>query len=186
MADYTTVSAMKTYLRISTAADDDLLADLVTRASRIIDNYCGRWFVAEAGARVYDARGQHITPHLLLLDADILSVTSITNGDGTAISPDDVVLRPPNYPPYFGISLKDETGLRWTYSGSPQAAISVTGTWGYSATVPEVIAQAAIRIAALLYRQRDIGPAQPAADLLPEDIRRMLLPYVRLRVKVIS
>ena len=46
MADYTTVSAVKTYLRIASATDDAILANFVTRASALIDDHCGRWFTA--------------------------------------------------------------------------------------------------------------------------------------------
>ena len=44
MADYTTVDAVKAYLRITTDSDDTLLADLIRRACRIIDDHCARRF----------------------------------------------------------------------------------------------------------------------------------------------
>ncbi|HEC23056.1 MAG TPA: hypothetical protein ENI95_09075 [Chloroflexi bacterium] len=193
MTDYTTVSALKGYLRISGTGDDALLGDLVTRASRMIDDHCGRWFSAETQTRYYDAVGAHITGQLLFLDADLLSVTTLVNGDGTEVSSDDYILRPVNWPPYFGIALKTSSGLGWTYTDSPEKAIRVTGTWGYSATPPEPIVHATIRLAAWLYRQRDTGaePSQVevsergvsiAPARLPRDVLDLIGPYVRLRL----
>src|SRR5688572_14878595 len=157
MADYTSVAAVKTYLHITGTSDDSLLADLVKRASRLIDDHCGRWFDARTETRYYDALGSHMTGRLLLLDADLLSVTSVVNGDGATIPSSEYILRPVNWPPYFGIALKHASNTRWTYTTSPENAIAVTGSWGFSTIIPEPVVHAAIRLATWLYRQRDTG-----------------------------
>lgn len=183
MADYATVADVKAYLRIGSAADDELLAGLVTRASRLIDDRCERWFVAREETRTYDATGPHITGRLLLLDADLLEVSELINGDGTPINLDDVILRPVNWPPYFGIALRaagPAGSLHWTDGGDPDGMIQVTGLWGYSVTPPEPIVHATVRLAAWLYRQRDTGADGSA---LPPDVREMIAPYMRLRIK---
>jgi hypothetical protein len=197
MADYTTVNDLKTYLHVTGSGDDTLLGDLVTRASRMLDDHCGRWFVAQNETRKYDAVGAHITGKLLLLDADLLSLTSLTNGDGSEISLDDVILRPVNWPPYFGVALKQSSGLSWTYSTDPEAAIEVEGQWGYSETAPEPIEQAALRLAAWLYRQRDTGAetgevqvtergVSVAPARLPRDVLDLIGPYVRVRIMAVG
>ncbi|GAB4479056.1 MAG: hypothetical protein Kow00124_24210 [Anaerolineae bacterium] len=183
MGDYTTVSDVKAYLRIAGSGDDALLAALVSRASRLIEDHCGRWFEARTETRRYDAIGQHISGPLLLLDADLLSVSELVNGDGAVIPASAYVLRPPNWPPYFGISLRRSSGLAWTYSADPEEAIQVTGMWGYAATAPEPVAQAALRLTAWLYRQRDNGAE--GAEALPADVRALLGPYLRLRIKAV-
>lgn len=195
MADYTTVTDLKTYLHISGSADDALLADLITRASRIVDRHCHRHFAAVQETRCYDAVGSHITGKLLLLDADLLSLTTLTNGDGAVIDADDTILRPVNWPPYFGISLKASSGLGWTYTDDPEGAISVEGVWGYSAEPPPEIVQAVTRLAAWLYRQRDTGVdttevevtergTAAAPSRLPRDVRQMIDPFIRVLIKV--
>lgn len=188
MTDYTTVTTVKDYLRISSSSDDSLLGDFVVRASRMIEDFCGRWFDARAETRYFDATGSHITGNLLLLDADLLSITTLVNGDGTTISADDIILRPINWPPYFGIALRHNSGLRWTYVDDPRGAISITGLWGYASTVPEPVRHAATRLAIWLYRQRDHAQAVDEADggHLPRDVRSMLLPYVRLRMRILG
>ncbi len=198
MADYTTTAAVKAYLRISGAGDDDLIGGLVTRASRLIDDHCGRWFVARTETRLYDAVGPHLYNKLMLLDADLLSITTLTNGDGTVIPADQYLLRPVNMPPYFGISLRQSSGLAWTYVSDPEGAISVAGIWGYSLVAPEPIVHAAVRLAAWLYRQRDTGAeGQPGMGMtgqgvaappprLPRDVIDLIDPYVRLRMSFIG
>ncbi|NDJ35680.1 MAG: hypothetical protein GYB64_13545 [Chloroflexi bacterium] len=103
-----------------------------------------------------------------------------------------MILRPLNMPPYFGVSIRATTGKVWT--SAPDDLIAITGEWGYSATPPEVIEQAATRLAAWLYRQRDTGTDAPTLEVdergviaapprLPWDILQMLTPYTRIRVK---
>lgn len=182
MADYTTVSAVKDYLRIG--GDDASLAGLVTRASAMIDDYCGRWFTPIISTRSFATRGNHITGRLLLLDADLLAVSAITLGDGVTLSPASFILRPVSWPPFFGVSLKQTSGLRW---GGVAGPILISGTWGYAVTTPEPVSAAAVRLAAWLYRQPvDQPKAAPPADRLPVEIRQLLGPYVRLRMSVYS
>lgn len=197
MADYTTVSAVKTYLHINGAAHDSLLGDLVTRASRLIDDHCGRWFDARTETRIYDAVGPHFSGKMMLLDADLLSVTTLLNGDGTPIPASEYLLRPLNLPPYFGIALKQGSSHRWCYLATPEGAISVTGVWGFAPTIPEPVVHAAIRLTAWLYRQRDTGGEGAQIEVtergvaiapprLPGDILQMLLPYLKMRIKVFA
>jgi hypothetical protein len=189
--EYTTREHVKAVLRTS-ATSDDLLIDLyIERASRLIDQYCRRRFYGENDTRTYDAVGHHISGALLLLDGDLLALTAVINGDGTIILPEQVLLRPLNMPPYFGIALKHESGLAWAYSGDPAGALRVTGMWGYSLSPPEVITQAAARLTIWLYQQRGAGAevigGEPndltPADHMPHDVRAMLRPYRRIVMK---
>lgn len=193
--DYTTLVDLKAYLAISGTSDDGLLADLITAASRLIDDHCGRFFTPQAQTRLYDAIGDHIAGRTLYVDGDLLAVTTLTNGDGTIIDPAEFVLRPLNFMPAFGLSLKEASGLCWTYTSSPEGAISVAGTWGYGESVPEPVATAAIRLAAWLYQGRDAGGREARAvvfdvrgnpilpRLLPREVIDLLRPYIRLRIR---
>lgn len=195
MADYTTALAVKDYLHITSHDADAALAKLVTRASAMIDTYCGRWFTPIIETRQYQPSGSHITGRLLLLDADLLSVSAITVGEGRGdspsetLNPDSYLLRPVNWPPYFGISLKQNNLLRWATVGGLGGTIAVSGTWGYALTTPDPVVMAAIRMTAWLYRHFDTAvdenPDEQAARL-PGEIRQMLGPYVRLRISAYS
>jgi hypothetical protein len=72
----------------------------------------------------------------LKLTDDLLSLTSFLNGDGTAITNADYNLLDVNYPPYWGIQIKDVSSISWqtNAAGSSQQVLSVIGIWGYHPT----------------------------------------------------
>lgn len=149
---YTTLEALKGYLGIAATEtnDDDLLSTLINSATDFINNRCGRQFMASTRTCYY-GRGS-LRGQLLILDNDLLSVTTLTNGDGTVITADDYLLWPRNITPYAAIRLKQNRV--WSFRDS-DSEIVVTGQWGYSITPPADIVQACTRLAAHLYRQKD-------------------------------
>lgn len=109
-------------------ADDAIIEDLLENASRYIDGETARQFYPTVETRLYD-----IPDNLLFLDADLLELTTLTNGDATVITSTDYILHSPNKTPYWGISLRDISTVFWDInsSGSAQQVISVAGVWGY-------------------------------------------------------
>jgi hypothetical protein len=193
MADYTTWAAVKTYLAITGTGDDTLGALLVSRANDMIDMHCRRSFLAVTETRTYD-----VPPGVTLwLDKDLLSVTTLTNGDSVVIAAASYVLLPANVLPKQAIRLRDLATIVWSSSSSlgSEQVISVAGSWGYSTTPPDDIVHAAIRLTAWLYKQRDapfgmtarpdIGVIDVPSDL-PVDVKRILAPYVRPRITGLS
>jgi len=190
---YCSLAQMKTYVGATDNDDDALLTDCITRAEAVIDRATKRTFEASADStRTFDAQ-QDVAGRTLYLDADLCAITSITNGDGAAITALQVVSEPRNHAPYYALTLKASTGLAWTYETDPEDAISVTGRWAYSTTPPADIEQACVRLAAWLYRQKDSSSdldrpmvSMDGATLLPAqipaDVQRMLQPYVRVAI----
>jgi hypothetical protein len=186
--DYTTWAAVKTYLDISGTGDDAQGALLVARVTDAIDRFCRRRFRAVTATRTFDVP----TGDTLFLDDDLLSVTTLTNGDGNVITSASYVLLPKNNLPKYAIRLKENTSTIWEGSTTTDyQAISVAGSWGYSTTPPDDIVQAAVRWTAWLYRQRDGAFGQTARPdigvietplALPVDIERLLKPYKRWRI----
>ena len=187
--DYTTWAAVKTYLDISGTGDDALGALLVNRVTDAIDRYCRRRFRAVTATRYFDVP----SGDTLFLDDDLLSITTLTNGDGNVITSASYVLLPKNKSPKYAIRLKENTSTVWEGSTTTDyQAISVAGSWGYSTTPADDIVHAAIRWTAWLYRQRDgvFGQSGTAGRIgvvdapqsLPEDIELMLKPYKRWRI----
>lgn len=191
-SDYTTLSEVRTALKIaiSDTGDDAFLEALIERASRYIDEYTGRFFVAEAQTRYFDPV-QDVYDRTLLLDEDLLTVTTLTNGDGTVVTASEYVFEPRNNSPKHGITLKASASQSWTFDTDPENAISVEGTWGYSVTAPNPITQACIRLVVWWYKNRvqpftvvglpDAGML-PVAENMPNDIRLLLEPYRKLYV----
>ncbi len=185
---YATLSQLRSVLTFEAGntADDVLLTALLGRAQAVVEQRTGRWFEAISATRYYTP-GRDTVGRTLYLDADLLTVTTLTNGDGTEIATASYVLQPANVTPKRQITLKFSSGYFWTYSDDPEGAISVAGTWGYSATAPEDIVQATLRLAAYLYRQKDAQvfdvTAQPEQGVItipqgiPRDVRLILDAY---------
>ena len=187
MADYCTLAELKTYIGTDESGDDDLLNDLITRASSRIDRYCNRTFVARTETREFDAVADVDGP-TLFVDDDLLAITTLTNGDGTVLTASDYVLKPSNETPKYGVKLLASSSESWTYQTDPEEAISILGSWGYANTQPEDIRQACIRLSAWYYAQRDapfetqgfpeLG-AVTVPTAMPDDTKLILNFYVR-------
>lgn len=112
--------------------DDDMLKDYIHEASAWFQERCQRVFVPYVDTLTFDAYGSHISPRRLRLDQhDLLEVVSITNGDSTAVTSSQYILREPNFDPKYEIELLPSGGVNWTYEDDYQNAISVRGTLGF-------------------------------------------------------
>jgi hypothetical protein len=193
---YASVTDVKLYRGISTltggtgasTSDDAILTVLVAAAQKQIDSYCGRTFeAASTSERTFDAVTD-VDGQRLWLDADLASVSVITNGSGTAVT--KYVTEPRNVGPYYAITLKASAAESWEYTDDPEGAISVVGYWAYSTAAPADIKMAATRLAAYLYAQKDSQVFEttmfPDAGVMtvpsgmPKDVQELLRPYRRL------
>jgi hypothetical protein len=153
---YATLSDVRAYLGLQTTEtkDDTLLQALLERAQKMIEERTHRVFEAAADStRYFDAVGD-VEGQTLYLDEDLCAITSITNGDGVAVSSSEYVTDPRNETPWYAIRLKVSSSKVWTYQTDPEKAISIVGKWAYSTSAPKDVVQATIRLAAWLYRQR--------------------------------
>ena len=92
----------------------------------------------------------------LKLDDDLLTVTTLTNGDGTVLTSTYYNLVPKNSSPYYAISLKEAAGYIWEAdtSGNYENAISIVGTWGYASAAPDDIKEVCLEVAHNIYQRR--------------------------------
>lgn len=195
---YITVSQLKTYLKISSSSEDSLLTDIIAAAQKQIESLTGRIFEVPADTtRKFTPLGEFYGGSLqrdgltLGLDYDLCQLTSITNGDGSNIPTNAVILLPLNSVPCAAIRIKLNTAYIWTYTGSPDGAVSITGRWGYSITPPDDIVQVTKLIAQRMYKERD-GTENRTTDSIsadgsfmpgsqqPDNIAKLLKPYRRL------
>ena len=186
---YTTAAAIRNYLGISATTDDTLLAQLAGAAQAWIERKTGRIFEAAADSTKYCDAITDVSGLTLRLPADLCAITTVTNGDGAAVASTKYVTNPRNATPYYSLTLKLSSALVWTYTTDPENAITIVGKWAYSATPPSDIGQAATRLAAYLYRQKDASTfdvtAQPDMGIItipqgmPRDVAMLLAPYVR-------
>ena len=109
--------------------DDVFIERLLERCSREFDGDTGQWFYAHQQARIYDVpKGR-----CLELDAPLLAVTTITNGDDTTMESTEYLLYPLNGPNKAEIRIKQNSSVLWQYnsSGETEGVITVNGQWGY-------------------------------------------------------
>jgi len=196
---YATAALVKTYLSITSVADDALIGTLITRAQAVIDNYTHRTFEVTTNTTKFFDSYRNVTETTLLFNEGLelaTAPTTITNGDTTVLVLNtDCVTLPANASPFYGIEMLRSTSNYWTQTaaGDNQRAISILGKWGYSLTAPDDIVAATIRLTAFFYRQResnaDLDRAVSVADgmvllpsNLPNDVIGMLEPYKRFAV----
>ena len=125
----TVVDLRSTYLVIVGTSDDALQLALIRSVSSDIVKAAGRQFVPRVETRRYNPQ-RSAQNGLLVLDDDLLSVTTLTNGDATTIASTKYKFETPNTTPYWGIKLLSSSGLTWTYDEDPEEAISLVGIWG--------------------------------------------------------
>jgi hypothetical protein len=154
--DYVTLTQVRAYRNLKTGetADDAKLQGFIRGANKFIDTYCRRNFDPRRETRLFDypikprsAFGAYdaesfvaqmnaaadLGAGVLRLDADLLSVETLINGDGTTILPTDYVLEPANSAVHHSIRLLSSSSLRWLpgTNGRREQVISMLGLWGY-------------------------------------------------------
>jgi len=151
---YCTLAEVKAYIDTSSTdtGDDAVIEDMVEMASRLIDRLTMRTFYARSETHYFDYTGARG----LKMDDDLLTVTTLTNGDDDTISSDEYNLLPFNRSPKHEIRLKQSSTEGWDSDsdGNTEGVISVAGTWGYSATAPADIKHACIAIVISAYHKR--------------------------------
>lgn len=130
LADYKLYTTARGQTASTDTNDDAVISDLITYASRYIDTHTGRQFYPQIETHLFDL--PYFDTEDIILDGDLLAVTTFTNGDGVVITSSDYILKSTR-PPYWAISLRDISSVGWatTTAGSAQQAISLLGIWGY-------------------------------------------------------
>lgn len=162
MSSYADLSAIRNRLGLvdTTTTDDDVLQQALDWATGFIDNYCGRTFQDPSGNAQFFTRDSLAFDDVRVLevDDDLLSVSTLINGDGTTIAADQYVLEPRNAPfdvppqPYHAIRVLSTKGAFWVWP--VDGYVQVFGSWGFSASPDDLIVGACLRLAEFYYRSR--------------------------------
>jgi len=151
---YASLAEVKAYINTSStnAGDDAVIEDMVEMASRLIDAETHRTFYARTETHYFD----YTSLRSLFMDDDLLTITTITNGDALTIASTEYNLYPLNKTPKNEIRLKKASTYYWCLDGNSndEAVITVAGTWGYAATAPDHIKHACISIVISAYHRR--------------------------------
>jgi len=169
---------------VSDTSDDAVLEALVESVSRAIDDFCGRRFYAATQTRYYSA-----TSGRRLLVDDLLSVTTLKtddDGDGayeTTWATTDYHLAPYNAQlesvpePYWRIEVSE--GGDYSFPCGPRR-VQIVGSWGFSATTPDVINRACLFQVAQEFRTRHTPLGIQGSGDMAVEIRGVgLHPFVK-------
>jgi hypothetical protein len=113
-------------LAATETADDPRLLAALQAAAAHIERAADRSFCPRVAAIQHSVNPKYTTE--LLLDDDLLELTGLTNGDGSAISLNDVVTLPAEGPIAV---LRLTNGEAFVWDDTPLRAITVTGKWGW-------------------------------------------------------
>lgn len=124
-----TLAQLKRYCGLSSSftTDDALMTRLLIDSEQWAEQAMKRSARPIIEARTFD----YCDPRMLYFDDDLLEVISITNGDAAAIALTDLFYEPRRMYPKYAIGLELGASDVWTYSNTPENAISVTAAWGY-------------------------------------------------------
>lgn len=187
MADYCTAAQVKAAgrLNISGSTYDTELTTLVTAASRWIDRHCNLptdGFVASASATRYYSIDD-VSGAALFLDAPLLTLATLANGNGATIDSANYWLEPRNTSPKWQVTLK--SGYTWAFA--TDGWISVVGVWGFSTNVPLPVTEAAAMLAGWMFKRYQAALQDSTASIelgelvyseaIPRQVLALLQPY---------
>ena len=139
----------------STDSDDDTAIDgIIEGASRYIDSKTQRTFYSRTETRNFDVPRNR--SRSLFLDDDLLTITTLTNGDGNTIASSEYHLLPKNLTPFNEVRLTKTTTVFWATDsgGDDEWVIALAGGWGWVAATPDDIREACLMISQSFYRRR--------------------------------
>lgn len=149
---YLTLAEAREYIGLSSGdstADDALISSFIEAATTFINEQTSFSFESVTATRYY--REEDTYDRVLTLDRPILTVTTLTNGNGAELGSSAYWLLPRNVTPQWYIELK--SSYSWLFDIDGWA--SVAGTWGYVATVPSDVKMATRELVNLLYKGKD-------------------------------
>ena len=187
--DYCNFDDVKLRLNITGDDYDYQIADFVTTCSRWVDEYCrlpvDGFAVSNDSTRYFGHGDLSIQSwfSVLRLDTPLLTVTTLTNGDGAVLPTLAYRLEPRNENHYFSIRLL--SGYSWSFATDGE--ISVLGKWGRSLVAPAPVKEATALFAAWLLKryQAALQDATANFDLgqltysesVPKQVKALLTPY---------
>lgn len=179
--DLTSLGAMRLYLQ-KPAADteqDEIIEQLITRASAAITRHCDREFVPTPGVERVLLYEPNERGYLSLAPYDLRTATQVQidtdNGSPTEIEAADYRLYPRGGPDgvytYMRLYVRTGTSSVW----GDEREVTITGDWGFEA-VPADVEQACIETVGLVLR-RDVAGMETTFSIDEDRLERpMVIP----------
>jgi hypothetical protein len=142
-------------MKSTATGDNDLITELISRAQAWFELESQRVLDSATGTRYFDAI-EDVFGLELILDRDLASITTVTNGDDVEVTTGEYTTQPRNDPPYYSIKLLASSGKAWDYTTDPENSITVAGDWSSYATSSKeykAAQHALIRLTKWMYKQ---------------------------------
>ncbi|MEN8172014.1 MAG: hypothetical protein ABFS03_03955 [Chloroflexota bacterium] len=158
---YPTLAQCKVYMNITASGDDTTITQALDDAVAQVERETLRTFVAAADTREFPARAPFVTLNRTMLTPfdDLVSVTTLTNGDGEVIPSTAYYLLPIGGSRFYQLQLKRQLHYRFT-EDSDGTLISLLGSWGFSAACPADIFRVILELTSMSYAIRSEGSGQ--------------------------
>lgn len=105
----------------------------IASGARAVDSLVHRILYPWTGTRSFDfPDGDSPSYRIRFTERDLISATSVTNGDGTSVSLASLFLDPQSGPPYTHIEVNRGSASSFTSGSTNQRAVSIAGLWGHS------------------------------------------------------
>lgn len=106
----------------------------VDSGARAVEGLLHRVLYPRTATRYFDYPGDTYARswRIWLERYDLISVTSVTNGDGTVVPTGNLFLEPQDGPPYDRLEINRGTVSTFASGTTVQRAVAVTGVWGWS------------------------------------------------------
>jgi len=158
---YPSVAQCKVYMNITDGGDDTTIAQVLADSIAQVERETLRTFVASAQTRNYRAVAPYVTQRktMLTMKEDLVSVTSLTNGDGVVIAASDYQLLPVKGAPFYQIWLLPSASVVFNI-GSDGTLIALAGSFGFSAACPGDIFRVILELTDMGYASRSQGSGQ--------------------------
>lgn len=133
--DLVTLDYVRQHRRLTSTetTDNALLQSLISEASADFQRATDRMCMPYTATHTFDYQAPY---KLDLRGYDLCAVTTLTNGDGAAVSSGNYALRSPNLYPKWRVEITANASVTFTWDDTPQEAISIAGVWGYVPNYP--------------------------------------------------
>lgn len=189
---YPTTANFKTWKGISGSGEDTQIGWGLEAAIALLERETGRKFVSSSATEKFAQRYVSKRGRRLNVFRDLLTITTLTNGDLTVITSTYYELLGVSGQ-YYGVELYQASPYRFA-QGSDGTRISVAGTWGYldsDGNTPDLAFETILQVADVYYRARQMGvmghipgvarQGQSTAGLeMPEILDRAIAAYRRV------
>ena len=168
-ADYTSLSVVKSNLKITSTNEDADISRLITACSDIVDQYCQRGFGSDAGTvRLLNGNGRrYLSTNDDLVSVSLLEVAQYEGQAFTTIPSTDFFLEPQNENlPGFPYTRIEMASIPTTIAGAffrGHRTVRITGTWGWT-SVPASVATAVVDMVSVMHKRRLAGYSDTLGD----------------------